>query len=104
MPCPAGDVPGAGWSLAEHRGLTWLNITAKAGGGKRREIHLPIPWHFGNPMKIGDAACKIYEDFRSGIAPDQAGKKITFLLRGRKTTARLSTAAETLPSKLTGTS
>lgn len=67
-----------GWSLAEHRGLTRLNITAKAGGGRRRQIHLPIPWHFDNAKKIGDAVCRIYEQFSSGIEPEQAAKKITF--------------------------
>ena len=67
-----------GWSVAEHRGLTRLNITAKAGGGKRRQIHLPIPWHFDNAKKIGDAVCRIYEDFSSGVEPEQAAKKITF--------------------------
>lgn len=67
-----------GWSLAEHRGLTRLNITAKAGGVKWRQIHLPIPWHFENAKKIGDAICRIYEDFSSGIEPEQAAKKIDF--------------------------
>ena len=65
-----------GWSLAEHRGLTRLNITAKAGGGKRRQIQLPIPWHFDHAKKIGEAVCRIYDDFSSGIEPEQAAKKI----------------------------
>jgi len=47
------------WSLAEHRGLTRLNITAKAGGGKRRQIQLPIPWHFNHAKKIGEAVFRI---------------------------------------------
>ena len=67
-----------GWALTEHRGLARLNITAKAGGGKRRQIQLPIPWHFDNAKKIGEAVCRIYDDFSSGIEPELAAKKISF--------------------------
>ncbi|NCU91062.1 MAG: hypothetical protein EBV44_03715 [Synechococcaceae bacterium WB7_1B_046] len=67
-----------GWALTEHRGFARLNITAKAGGGKRRQIQLPIPWHFDNAKKIGAAVCKIYDDFSSGIEPEQAAKTITY--------------------------
>ncbi|MCP9792442.1 hypothetical protein KBZ20_10105 [Vulcanococcus limneticus Candia 3F8] len=67
-----------GWALTEHRGFARLNITAKAGGGKRRQIQLPIPWHFDHAKKIGEAVCRIYDDFSSGIEPEQAAKKITF--------------------------
>ena len=65
-----------GWALTEHRGFTRLNITAKAGGGKRHQLQLPIPWHFDNAKKIGEVVCKIYDDFSSGIEPDLAAKRI----------------------------
>jgi len=71
-----------GWALTEHRGFARLNITAKAGGGKRRQIQLPIPWHFDNAKKIGAAVCKIYDDFSSGIEPEQAAKTITYTSAG----------------------
>jgi integrase len=67
-----------GWALTEHRGFARLNITAKAGGGKRRQIQLPIPWHFDHAKKIGEVVCKIYDDFSSGIEPELAAKKIAF--------------------------
>ena len=67
-----------GWALTEHRGFARLNITAKAGGGKRRQIQLPIPWHFDHAKKIGEAVCRIYADFSSGIEPEQAAQKIAF--------------------------
>jgi integrase len=67
-----------GWALTEHRGFARLNITAKAGGGKRRQIQLPIPWHFDHAKKIGEAVCRIYDDFSSGIEPELAAKKIAF--------------------------
>ncbi len=67
-----------GWALTEHRGFARLNITAKAGGGKRRQIQLPIPWHFDHAKKIGEAVCRIDDDFSSGIEPEQAAKKIAF--------------------------
>lgn len=76
-PCPARDVS-RGWALTEHRGFARLNITAKAGGGKRRQIQLPIPWHFDHAKKIGEVVCKIYDDFSSGIEPELAAKKIAF--------------------------
>ena len=64
-----------GWALTEHRGFARLNITAKAGGGKRRQIQLPIPWHFEHARKIGAAVSSIYDDFSSGIEPEQAVKE-----------------------------
>ena len=67
-----------GWALTEHRGFARLNITAKAGGGKRRQIQLPIPWHFDHAKKIGEVVCKIYDDFSSGIEPELAANKIVF--------------------------
>jgi len=67
-----------GWALTEHRGFARLNITAKAGGGKRRQLQLPIPWHFDHAKKIGEAVCKIYDDFNSGIEPELAVKKINY--------------------------
>jgi integrase len=67
-----------GWALTEHRGFARLNITAKAGGGKRRQIQLPIPWHFDHAKKIGEAVCRIYDDYSRGIEPELAAKKITF--------------------------
>ena len=67
-----------GWTLTEHRGFARLNITAKAGGGKRRQLQLPIPWHFDHAKKIGEVACRIYDDFNSGIEPVPAAKKINY--------------------------
>jgi len=49
-----------GWALTEHRGFARLNITAKAGGGKRRQNQRPIPWHFDHAKKIGEAIFRAY--------------------------------------------
>ena len=70
---------GRGWALTEHRGMTRLNITARAGGGKRRQIQLPIPWNFDHARKIVDAVCAIYTDFQNGIEPADAARKIIFV-------------------------
>ena len=70
---------GRGWALTEHRGMTRLNITARAGGGKRRQIQLPIPWHLDHTRKIVEAVCAIYTEFQNGIEPVDAARKITFV-------------------------
>ena len=48
------------------------------GAPRLRQIQLPIPWHFDHAKKIGEAVCKIYDDFSSGIEPELATKKIAF--------------------------
>ena len=68
-----------GWALTEHRGFARVNITAKAGGGKRRQRQLPIPLHFDHAKKIGEAVCRICDDFSRGIKSEQAAKKIAFI-------------------------
>jgi hypothetical protein len=54
---------------------------AKAGGGKRRQIQLPISWRFDNAKKLGATVCKIYAGFSSGIEPELAANKITIHLQ-----------------------
>jgi hypothetical protein len=73
-----------GWALTEQRGFAGLNITAKAGGGKRRQIQLPISWRFDNAKKLGAAVCKIYAGFSSGIEPELAANKITIDLQANQ--------------------
>jgi len=89
-----------GWALTEHRGFARLNITAKAGGGKRRQIQLPIPWHFDNAKKIGAAVCKIYDDFSNGIEPEQAAKTITYT-SGSESDARTADTQKANPEQQT---
>jgi hypothetical protein len=57
---------------------------AKAGGGKRRQIQLPIPWHFDNAKKLGATVCKIYAGFSSGTEPELAANKITIHLQANQ--------------------
>ena len=41
-----------GWALTEHRGFAGLNITAKAGGGKRRQINYRSPGASITPKRL----------------------------------------------------
>ena len=91
-----------GGALTEQRGFAGLNITAKAGGGKWRQIQLPISWRFDNAKKLGAAVCKIYAGFSSGIEPEQAAKTITYT-SGSDHRPRLLTPKRRIPSnKQTG--
>ena len=61
-----------GWSVANHRGLVRLNITAHAGGGKRRQLLLPILWNADNVDDVREAVVALYEAFQDGKDLEQA--------------------------------
>ena len=61
---------GRGWTVLNHRGHARLNIAAGAGGGKRRQVLLPIPWQCDQVDQIRDAVVQVYEEFQRGIEPD----------------------------------
>lgn len=44
-----------GWTVLNHRGHARLNIAAGAGGGKRRQVLLPIPLECDQVDQIRDA-------------------------------------------------
>ena len=73
---------------------------AKAGGGKRRQIQLPITWHFDNAKKLGAAVCRINDDFNSGIEPEQAAKTITYT-SGSESDARTADTQKANPEQQT---
>jgi hypothetical protein len=73
---------------------------AKAGGGKRRQIQLPITWHFDNAKKLGAAVCSINDDFNSGIEPEQAAKTITYT-SGSESDARTADTQKANPEQQT---
>jgi integrase len=56
--------------VLNHRGHVRLNIAAGAGGGKRRQVLLPIPWEFDQVDQIRDAVVQVYDEFQQGIEPD----------------------------------
>ena len=55
-----------GWSVANHRGLVRLNITAHAGGGRRRQLLLPIPWDGDHVDQVRDAVVALHTAFQDG--------------------------------------
>ena len=55
-----------GWSVANHRGLTRLNISATAGAGKRRQLLLAIPWEAEQVDAIRDAVVRLYDAVQEG--------------------------------------
>jgi integrase len=55
-----------GWSVANHRGLVRLNITAQAGGGRRRQLLLPIPWDGDHVDEVRDAVVALHAAFQDG--------------------------------------
>jgi integrase len=59
-----------GWTVLNHRGHARLNIAAGAGGGKRRQVLLPIPWECDQVDQIRDAVVQVYDEFQQGIEPD----------------------------------
>ncbi|MCP9915363.1 hypothetical protein [Cyanobium sp. ATX 6F1] len=59
-----------GWTVLNHRGLTRLNIAAGAGGGRRRQLLLPVPWQGNHVDQIRDAVVEVYDAFREGIDPE----------------------------------
>ncbi|MCT0249284.1 hypothetical protein [Synechococcus sp. CS-205] len=56
--------------MLNHRGHARLNIAAGAGGGKRRQVLLPIPWECDQVDQIRDAVVQVYDEFQQGIEPD----------------------------------
>jgi integrase len=58
--------------VADHRGLTRLNISAAAGGGKRRQLLLPIPWEADQVDAIREAVVRLYEVVQAGEDLNQA--------------------------------
>jgi integrase len=61
-----------GWSVANHRGLVRLNITAHAGGGRRRQLLLPIPWDGNHVDEVRDAVVALHSSFQDGVDLDEA--------------------------------
>ena len=59
-----------GWTVLNHRGHVRLNIAAGTGGGKRRQVLLPIPWECDQVDQIRDAVVQVYEQFQQGVKPD----------------------------------
>lgn len=59
-----------GWSVLNHRGHVRLNIAAGAGGGRRRQVLLPIPWECDQIDQIRDAVLQVFEGFQKGVDPD----------------------------------
>ncbi len=59
-----------GWTVLNHRGHARLNIPAGAGGGRRWQVLLPIPWECDQIDQIRDAVVQVYEQFQQGIEPD----------------------------------
>ena len=59
-----------GWTVLNHRGHARLNIAAGAGGGRRRQVLLPIQWECDQIDQIRDAVVQVYEEFQQGIEPD----------------------------------
>ena len=59
-----------GWTVLNHRGHARLNIAAGAGGGRRRQVLLPIPWQCDQVDQIRAAVLEVYEEFQKGIEPD----------------------------------
>jgi integrase len=59
-----------GWTVLNHRGHARLNIAAGAGGGKRRQVLLPIPWQCDQVDQIRDAVVQVYDEFQQGVEPD----------------------------------
>jgi integrase len=59
-----------GWTVLNHRGHSRLNISAGAGGGRRRQVLLPIPWQCDHVDQIRDAVVQVYEEFQQGVDPD----------------------------------
>jgi integrase len=61
-----------GWSVANHRGLVRLNITAHAGAGQRRQLLLPIPWDGDHVDEVRDAVVALHSAFQDGEDLDDA--------------------------------
>ena len=61
-----------GWSVANHRGLVRLNITAHAGGGRRRQLLLPIPWDANHVDRAREAVVALHTAYQEGEALDAA--------------------------------
>jgi hypothetical protein len=59
-----------GWTVLNHRGHVCPNSAAGAGGGKHRQVLLPIPWECAQVDQIRDAVVQIYDAFQQGIEPD----------------------------------
>ena len=59
-----------GWSVLNHRGNVRLNIAAGAGGGRRRQVLLPIPWECDQIDQIRDAVLQVFEEFQKGVDLD----------------------------------
>ena len=59
-----------GWTVLNHRGHARLNIAAGAGGGRRRQVLLPIPWECDQVDQIRDAVVQVYDEFQQGIEPE----------------------------------
>ena len=55
-----------GWSVANHRGLVRLNITAHAGGGRRRQLLLPIPWDANHVDQAREAVVALHTAYQEG--------------------------------------
>ncbi|MFO8237895.1 MAG: hypothetical protein R6U00_06495, partial [Prochlorococcaceae cyanobacterium] len=53
-----------------------MNIAAGAGGGRRRQVLLPIPWQCDQVNEICDAVVYVYEEFQKGIDPDASVAQI----------------------------
>ena len=59
-----------GWSVLNHRGHVRLNIAAGAGGGRRRQVLLPIPWECDQIDQIRDAVLQVFDEFQKGVDLD----------------------------------
>jgi hypothetical protein len=63
-------------TVLNHRGNSRLNIAAGAGGGKRRQVLLPIPWECNQVDQIRDAVVRVDDEFQQGIEPDACVARI----------------------------
>lgn len=64
------DDQGRRVSRTVSKGHARLNIAAGAGGGKRRQVLLPIPWECDQVDQVRDAVVQVYDEFQQGIEPD----------------------------------
>lgn len=66
-----------GWSVVNHRGLTRLNIAARAGGGTRRQLLLPIPWAADQVDAIREAVLLLHDAVREREDPGEIITKLS---------------------------
>ncbi len=62
----------SGWTASNFRGRARLHITARAGGGHRRQLLLLDPWESDQPEAIRDGVVKLYGGFQEGVPLEQA--------------------------------